>query len=352
MKYIASLLLATFLFTAFSIQAQDYTPQNLQGEVLETEFGFTWSPPADGLPLGYNMYRNQQQINDVIISDTIFIYSPNSGCPADYSVKAVFVDFESDENMILFPESIDPGVIEPVMSGTQCVGINLVTFPDILRYENVFFDIYLDGIILATSNMFPVEFVFGFSAGTEICVGFNFVECYTSACCTVPCIGVISGTVTSNDEPIYNAEISNGEQTTYSDESGFYSFNLPCSTYDLTISADGFVPKLFSSVELINDSIVMDAPLQLAQGMSDFADNEEVSIFPVPAKDYITITSINKTSIKSVLLYSLTGNIVQQMDGLNSFIIEMDTSPLPSGVYFMDIMLEGNTSLRRKVMIN
>ena len=352
MKYTASLLLATFLFAAFSIQAQNYTPQNFQGEVLETEFSFTWSPPADGLPLGYNMYRNQQQINEVLISDTIFIYSPDSGCPADYSVKAVFVDFESDENMILFPESIDPGVIEPVMDGTQCVGINLVTFPDILSYENVFFDIYLDGIILATVNMFPVEFVFDFSAGTEICVGFNFGECSTIACCTVPCIGVITGTVTSNDEPIYNAEITNGEQTTYSDESGFYSFNLPCNTYDLTISADGFVSQLFSSVELNNDSIVMDAPLQLAQGMNDFVANEEVAIFPVPAEDHITITSINNTNIKAVSLYSLTGNIVQQMDGLNTVSVQMDTSPLPSGVYFMDIILDGNTSLRRKVMIN
>lgn len=352
MKYTVSLLLAIFLFTAFSIQAQNYTPQNFQGEVLETEFSFTWSPPADGIPLGYNIYRNQQQINDVLISDTLFTYFPENGCPADYSVEAVFVDFVSDKNMIFFPESIDAGVIEPVMDGTMCFGLNMVMAPDVISPLYVEYAISINGILILTSTVFPSYFVNGFPAGTEICIGYNFGECYTSACCTVPCIGVITGTVTSNDEPIYNAAITNGEQTTYSDESGFYSFNLPCSTYDLTISADGFVSQQYFSVEMNNDSIVIDAPLQLAQGMNDFVSKEELSIFPIPAIDRITITSINKTTIKAVSLYALTGNVVQKMDGNDSFILQMDISSLPSGVYFMDIMLEGNTSIRRKVIIN
>ena len=352
MKYTVSLLLVTFLFTAFSIRAQDYTPLNFQGEVLEAEFIFSWSPPADGLPLGYNMYRNQQQINEVLISDTLFLYSPENGCPADYSVKAVFVDFVSDENMILFPESIDPGVIEPVMYGTMCIGLNMVMAPDVISPLYVEYAISINGVLILTSTVFPSYFVNGFPAGTEICIGYNFGECTTSACCTVPCIGVITGTVTSNDEPIYNAAITNGEQTTYSDESGFYSFNLPCSTYDLTISADGFVSQLFSSVVLNNDSIVMDVPLQITQGMNNFVSKEEVSIFPIPAIDRITITSINKTTISTISLYALTGNVVQKMDGRDSFIVQMDISSLPSGIYFMDIMLEGNTSIRRKVMIN
>jgi uncharacterized membrane protein len=70
--------------------------------------------------------------------------------------------------------------------------------------------------------------------------------------CTAGPHGNITGTVTnsSNNQPIAGAAVSTGNSSTTTDSQGHYTLTLPVGSYNLTVSAFGFITKTINGVQV------------------------------------------------------------------------------------------------------
>lgn len=171
--------------------AQYDPPQNFQCELLDG-LVFTWNAPEVGLPIGYNIYRNGDIINDALISDLQYIWFGwyfSSCCPAEFEIEAIYTNGVSEPDNILFPESISGGIIEPLMIGGDCFGFEIIEGPSALCACNLI-GIYYDGVIggwIDPENISNINYAtLPLENVSEICISYFYDECVVSTCCTVP----------------------------------------------------------------------------------------------------------------------------------------------------------------------
>lgn len=72
----------------------------------------------------------------------------------------------------------------------------------------------------------------------------------------------------------------------------------------------------------------------------------QLSLYPNPSSDIITIGTPSSVDIKSTTLYNLLGKVVLESTNSN----EVNLSELPSGVYILTITTDGNGSISKKVI--
>ncbi len=186
MKVVKIILPTLLLFIGINVLAQNNPPQNFQCETAENGFLFSWKKPETTLPLGYNIYRNNNIINNTLITDLTYLWFPDSGCPSKYDIEAVYTAGVSAQESILYPEYVDGGEIEPYMINDECWGYKVMTPPNVPFYNPGYIQILFDGIVFATMPSGEnFHFANPIPAGTEICVGYQYSECMVTACCTV-----------------------------------------------------------------------------------------------------------------------------------------------------------------------
>ena len=85
--------------------------------------------------------------------------------------------------------------------------------------------------------------------------------------------------------------------------------------------------------------------------VNDVHVNAEVSLFPNPATDMVTLKSFQMVS--DISLFDETGRAVQQVQGINKENYEINTSGLGKGMYFIKIGFsnENNVPVVRKIVI-
>ena len=74
-----------------------------------------------------------------------------------------------------------------------------------------------------------------------------------------------------------------------------------------------------------------------------------ISIFPNPAKDFVTISS--NQNIKSLQLTNLYGQVIQEYSSINSNSFQIKISTLASGVYWLKTLLKDGTHRTQKLLI-
>jgi hypothetical protein len=80
-------------------------------------------------------------------------------------------------------------------------------------------------------------------------------------------------------------------------------------------------------------------------------DNQNIIVFPVPAKNKIYINT-GEINIKyRVEIKSLTGNIVYKNNFANEKINLLDLNSVQKGIYMMILIFEDNTTLVRKIIL-
>ncbi len=88
----------------------------------------------------------------------------------------------------------------------------------------------------------------------------------------------------------------------------------------------------------------LSAPSSTVDGMK-----QEISLYPNPAHDQITIAFDQRLSVK-IDLIDLHGMVVRSFQTNNDFTLEIDTSDLPSGMYLIKSTNSNGHSQQRRVV--
>lgn len=93
---------------------------------------------------------------------------------------------------------------------------------------------------------------------------------------------------------------------------------------------------------------IMDTPLSISEN-----DVFELSLFPNPAKNQITINSSNSAIVfQSVDIYDVQGKLVSSSSNFDTQLITISTKSLMSGLYFVDIRTKEGRSVVKKLIID
>jgi hypothetical protein len=75
-----------------------------------------------------------------------------------------------------------------------------------------------------------------------------------------------------------------------------------------------------------------------------------ISVFPNPAVDFVTISVQSEADI--IFISDITGRMVLKMDAAGKDIIQANISHLPQGIYIVKAILQNNSVIARKLLIN
>jgi uncharacterized repeat protein (TIGR01451 family) len=85
-------------------------------------------------------------------------------------------------------------------------------------------------------------------------------------------------------------------------------------------------------------------------GTNTFENNQFI-VYPNPTNDFVTITSSNYNTIKSIIIYDMLGKVIISKDCNDSVIQTINTSELNSGIYLIDIVSKDNARTTKKLII-
>jgi hypothetical protein len=249
--------------------------------------------------LGYNIYRDSEQINASIVPDTFFIEQLPPPGTYEYFVTAVYEECESEPSNTV-------SIVAPPPA------------PEIL--------------------VFPLEFVFELEAGVIIDdvmnivnIGYDTLE-YS--------ISIAYETGTTKDDWIsidpLTGSLPEGQ-------------NQPQS---VRINTNELVPGGYyatiniSSNDPNNPTIEIPVTLDVITSIGEF-ENAGIEIFPNPAKDEVFIHS--KHVIQNVRLLSLLGEVLITKEILENE-VRIDVSKLTTGIYIVEVET-GEFMFARKLVV-
>ena len=132
---------------------------------------------------------------------------------------------------------------------------------------------------------------------------------------------------------------------------GDYHRPIKAGQYTVTYSAEGYFSKTI--VTNIADGQHLEQNVQLVKsvGVEDYEN--KVTVYPNPAKDFVTVEINVDLEIANVNLYNINGRAV----GVNNYsplqrdgIIQLDLRPLPTGTYFLHIKTDDGREILRKIV--
>jgi ligand-binding sensor domain-containing protein len=91
---------------------------------------------------------------------------------------------------------------------------------------------------------------------------------------------------------------------------------------------------------LIGGAVKVDLSLLLSTYDFSVPDFKDVIVFPNPVKDVLNILSSKK--IKAISVYDVSGKTIALQIQQRSPFISIETTSLPSGIYFLNLETEGN----------
>lgn len=110
--------------------------------------------------------------------------------------------------------------------------------------------------------------------------------------------------------------------------------------YEVVASATSFL-KCFAK-----DSIMIDAQCELNNTNEEASKATNISVFPNPFHDKITIQTSTPNPIDLIQIFDLNGRLIQSIKEQST--IQMDAN-LPSGVYYLKGVIDGETFYKRVV---
>jgi hypothetical protein len=92
-------------------------------------------------------------------------------------------------------------------------------------------------------------------------------------------------------------------------------------------------------------------PNHTPQGISEGpAETRGIAIYPNPSSG--TVTILSPTTLSSVIVFDISGRIIQVSSPVNSVNVTLDLSMLPQGLYRVQTFSEERTSSREIVVIH
>ncbi len=101
-------------------------------------------------------------------------------------------------------------------------------------------------------------------------------------------------------------------------------------------AADGGGAKATKTITISNQNV----------GIEDISLKNQITVYPNPAGNFVTITTTNNLTIKQIQLLDITGNIIAQFSSQT----EIDLSNISNGVYLLNIQTEKGNLVKRLVV--
>ncbi len=134
---------------------------------------------------------------------------------------------------------------------------------------------------------------------------------------------------------------------------GDYHRPIKGGQYAVTYSAEGYLPKTIVTNVVDGEKLVQNVQLSKPVGIDNYEN--KVTIYPNPAKDYVTVEVDGGLEIVDMALYDIHGRPVEtfhetslQRDG----IIKLDFRALPFGTYILHLKTSDNREFIRKIIHN
>jgi hypothetical protein len=259
-----------------------YPAQNLQLEGSEEGLQITWEAPAQGAPVGYDVYVNNELKAENTTEHSLFLNGA-----AGLKVVSIIAKYENDRQSVSLAGTIDLGGEEEEIICNAPTNLNATIEQDAEGFDHYFkvtmtwdaadnaneYVVYLDGEKLDTT------------AETSYVKGFNEE-------------GTHSFTVAS--------VCDNGE----SEQSESFEFEIK------------------------------------GESISELENN--LRIYPNPANDYIKISAVG-SQLSVVKIYNYLGILIDEIK-TNSEELEINISNYNSGVYFVEVVTEKG-SLIKKIVV-
>ncbi len=132
---------------------------------------------------------------------------------------------------------------------------------------------------------------------------------------------------------------------------GDYHRPIKGGQYTVTYSADGYLPKTI--VTQVNDGqqLVQNVQLTKTVGIEDYENS--LSVYPNPAKDFVTVEINGDLEIAYIALYDINGRLVETCHGASqqTGTFRLNVIHLPAGTYILHIKTADNHEILRKIVI-
>ncbi len=174
---------------------------------------------------------------------------------------------------------------------------------------------------------------------------------------SIPDETTVSGTIElypiaeKGNEPAYIIEIN---------ADGSYSFDgVEKGKYKMLVKLDGYEPTWYGNSTNEEDAFVIDLSegnlisldvevTEEAVGVETLVNSEQLTIYPVPAKNILYIEISNLSSEVSIKIMDIKGQVViNKLENATDSILKLNIQELPKGVYFGKInSAEGNYTIK------
>lgn len=346
------------------------------------------TPPAIFVPesakalLGYNVYRNNAQINENVVTETMYTdVAPGSGL-FTYYVTAVYDEGESGASNTV---TLDFG------GGTPNVVAQL-DYEDVADWSLTFDPWTSVDVDMQTTYGFT-GITFPNSGSAMAYIAFN-PETTDPPMSDDPEIqphagerfGAVFASVpaaTGNDDWIISPQVALGTQSEFNFWAKSYTSDYGLERFNVGVSTTGMDPEDF---EIISGSSYLEAPVAWTEYNYDISaydgqvvyvgiqcvsydafvfmtdditvstvpssieegeTAETFSIYPNPAQNFVNISGIS--TMKSVKVLNLTGQVVYS-NVVNGQEVQINTGDMAEGMYLIQIETENGTSSQKLII--
>ena len=132
---------------------------------------------------------------------------------------------------------------------------------------------------------------------------------------------------------------------------GDYHRPIKAGQYAVTYSAEGYLPKTIVTTVADGQKLVQDVQLTTGVGIDNYENR--VSVYPNPAKDFVTVEVDGGMEITEMALYDLRGRLVSANNDspLQTGTFRLDIRTLPAGNYFLHFKTTDGHEFIRKLAI-
>ena len=130
---------------------------------------------------------------------------------------------------------------------------------------------------------------------------------------------------------------------------GDYHRPIKAGQYEVTYSADGYLPKTIVTSVADGQCLIQNVQLTTPVGIAGHENG--ITVYPNPAKDFVTVEMANGIEIRDIALYDLQGRSVgaNNYSSLQTGTLKIDLRNLPAGTYILHIHTADGRELLRKI---
>ena len=130
---------------------------------------------------------------------------------------------------------------------------------------------------------------------------------------------------------------------------GDYHRPIKGGQYEVTYSAEGYLPKTIVTDVADGQRITQNVQLAKPVGIEEYENT--VTVYPNPARDFVTVEMANGTEIAEIALYDMYGRSVETLRATSLQRATINVADLPAGTYFLHIRFADGHELVRKIVI-